>query len=141
METSAAISFEVNLDQPFDKAIDSLTAALKEESFGILTRIDVHTTLKEKLGKEFRKYAIIGACNPPLAHRALENNAEVGLMLPCNITVEETPEGGSIIRIGDPGAMLKGFGMDQEPVLAEVGAEAGKRLERVAKALESSGGR
>ena len=135
MESSEAISFEVHLDQPFDKAIESLTAALKEESFGILTRIDVHTTLKEKLGKDFRQYAIIGACNPPLAHRALEHHAEVGLMLPCNITIEEDPAGGSIIRIGDPGAMLKGFGMEQDPVLAEVGAEARTRLERVAKAL------
>jgi len=137
MDTSAAISFEVHVDKPFDEAIESLTSALKDESFGILTRIDVHTTLKEKLGKEFRKYAIIGACNPPLAHRALEHHAEVGLMLPCNITVEEDPAGGSIIRIGDPGAMLKGFGLDAEPVLAEVGDEARKRLERVAKALEA----
>jgi len=137
MDTSAAISFEVHVDKPFDEAIESLTSALKDESFGILTRIDVHTTLKEKLGKEFRKYAIIGACNPPLAHRALEHHAEVGLMLPCNITVEEDPAGGSIIRIGDPGAMLKGFGLDAEPVLAKVGDEARKRLERVAKALEA----
>lgn len=137
METSAAISFEVHLDQPFDQAIESLTAALKEESFGILTRIDVHTTLKEKMDKDFRQYAIIGACNPPLAHKALEHHAEVGLMLPCNITVEEDPQGGSTIRIGDPGAILKGFGMDQIPVLAEVGAEARTRLERVARALEA----
>lgn len=137
METSAAISFEVHMDQPFDKTIERLTAALKEESFGILTRIDVHTTLKEKLGKDFRQYAIIGACNPPLAYRALEHQAEVGLMLPCNITVEEDPEGGSIVRIGDPGAMLKGFGMQKDPVLAEVGAEARNRLERVARALEA----
>lgn len=138
METSASISFEVHTGQPFDQAIESLTKALKEESFGILTRIDVHTTLKEKLDKDFRKYAILGVCNPPLAHRALEHQAEVGLMLPCNITVEEGPEGGSIVRIGDPGAMLKGFGMDQDPVLAEVGAEARKRLERVARALETA---
>jgi len=137
METSAAICFEVHVDQPFDKAIESLTAALKEEKFGILTRIDVHTTLKEKLDKDFRQFAIIGACNPPLAHRALEHHAEIGLMLPCNITVEDDLQGGSIIRIGDPGAMIKGFGMDQDPVLVEVGAEARKGLERVAKALEA----
>jgi uncharacterized protein (DUF302 family) len=135
LETSSTFSFEVHVDQPFEKAIERLTVALKEESFGILTRIDVHTTLKEKLGKEFRQYAIVGACNPPLAHKALEHQAEVGLMLPCNITIEEDPKGGSIIRIGDPGAMLKGFGMEQDPVLAEVGEEARRRLERVAKAL------
>ncbi len=135
METSAAISFEVHLDQSFEEAIERLTAALKEESFGVLTRIDVHTTLKEKLGKDFRQFAILGVCNPPLAYRALEHKAEVGLMLPCNITVEADPDGGSIIRIGDPDAMLKGFGMDQDPVLSEVGAEARKRLERVAGTL------
>jgi len=135
METSAAISFEVHLDQSFEDAIERLTAALKEESFGVLTRIDVHTTLKEKLGKDFRQFAILGVCNPPLAYRALEHKAEVGLMLPCNITVEADPDGGSIIRIGDPDAMLKGFGMDQDPVLSEVGAEARKRLERVAGTL------
>lgn len=138
METPSAISFEVHLDQPFETAIEKLTAALKEESFGVLTRIDVHTTLKEKLGKDFRQYAIVGVCNPPLAHRALEHHAEVGLMLPCNITVEEDPRGGSIVRIGDPGAMLKGFGMEQYPVLAEVGEEARQRLERVAKALKAA---
>ncbi len=137
MGTSAAISFEVHLDQPFEDAIKRLTAALKEESFGVLTRIDVHTTLKEKLGKDFRQYAILGVCNPPLAYRALEHKAEVGLMLPCNITVEADPGGGTIVRIGDPEAMLKGFGMDQDPVLSEVGAEARKRLERVAGTLSN----
>lgn len=137
MESSAAISFEVNLDYPFEEAIERLTAALKEEGFGILTRIDVHTTLKEKMGKDFRNYAILGACNPPLAYRALEHSAEVGLMLPCNITVESDPADGSIIRIGDPGAMIKGFGMDADPVLAEVGSAARSHLERVADALKA----
>jgi uncharacterized protein (DUF302 family) len=137
MESSAAISFEVNLDYPFEEAIERLTAALKEEGFGILTRIDVHTTLKKKIGKDFRNYAILGVCNPPLAYRALEHSAEVGLMLPCNITVESDPDGGSIIRIGDPGAMIKGFGMDADPVLAEVGSAARSHLERVADALKA----
>jgi len=136
METPAAICFEVYLDEPFDKAIEHLTETLNAEGFGILTRVDVHSALKEKLGKDFRQYAILGACNPALAHEALEHNAEIGLMLPCNITVEANPEGGSIVRIGDPGAMLKGFGFDQEPVLSKVGADARSRLERVAKALK-----
>jgi uncharacterized protein (DUF302 family) len=137
MEPSAAISFEVHLEASFEEAIDRLTAALKVEGFGILTRVDVHSTLKEKLGKEFRQYAILGACNPALAHRALEHKAEAGLMLPCNITVEADPGGGSLVRIGDPDAMLKGFGLDQEQVLKEVGSEARTRLERVARALEA----
>ena len=137
METSADISFEVKVDQLFDGAIDRLTAALKDEGFGILTRIDVHTTLKQKLDQDFRQYAILGACNPSLAHRALEHSAEVGLMLPCNITVEAAPSGGSIIRIGDPEAMIKGFGMESDPVLKAIGEEARDHLERVAKSLAS----
>jgi uncharacterized protein (DUF302 family) len=136
--TITAISFEVQLDLPVSEAIERLTAALKEEGFGVLTRVDVDTTLKEKLGKEFREYVILGVCNPPLAHRALEHMAETGLMLPCNITVEALPAGGSLIRILDPDAMLKGFGMDSDPVLAEVGAEARTRLEKVAQALSAA---
>ena len=135
MTTSAAISFEVHVDAPFEEAIERLTSALQEEKFGILTRIDVHKTLKEKLGKEFRQYAILGVCNPPLAYKALEHEALAGLMLPCNITVEEDLQGGSIIRIIDPDAMLKGFGLDSDPVFSEVGAEARERLERVADSL------
>ena len=131
MKTPETFSFEVHVDQPFDEAIERLQAALKDEAFGILTRIDVHTTLKEKLGKDFRQYAILGACNPPLAHKALEHNAEVGLMLPCNITVEADPAGGSIIRIGDPEAMIKGFGLEDDPVLKAIGDEGA--LARLAK--------
>ena len=132
------LSFNIHLDQPFDQAIDTLTAALKEEGFGVLTRIDVHATLKEKLGAEFREYAILGVCNPPLAHRALSHMAEVGLMLPCNITVEADPEGGSIIRIADPDAFMKSGGFDQDPVLREVGGEARERLERVAEKVSGA---
>ncbi|MHB1361864.1 MAG: DUF302 domain-containing protein [Thermoleophilia bacterium] len=138
MEASAALSFEVHVDAPFEEAIERLTAALRDEKFGILTRIDVHKTLKEKIDKDFRQYAILGACNPPLAHKALEHEAQVGLMLPCNITVEADPDGGSIIRVLDPDAMLQGFGLEDDPVLREVGAEARTRLRRVAESLEAS---
>ncbi|MCL4474177.1 MAG: DUF302 domain-containing protein [Actinobacteria bacterium] len=138
METSAALSFEIHVDVDFDEAIERLTAALSEEKFGILTRIDVHKTLKEKLDKDFRQYAILGVCNPPLAHKALEHEAQVGLMLPCNITVEADPAGGSIIRVLDPDALLQGFGLQDDPVMREVGAEARTRLRRVAESLESA---
>ena len=138
MTTAYSLSFEVHVDPPYEAAIEKLTTALKDEKFGILTRIDVHTTLKEKLGKEFRQYAILGVCNPPLAYRALEHEARAGLMLPCNVTVEEDPSGGSIIRIIDPDAMLSGFGFESDPVFSEVGAEARKRLARVAEALKAS---
>jgi uncharacterized protein (DUF302 family) len=132
----SAIAFEARLRDGFDDAIEKVTAALKAEGFGILTRIDVHTTLKEKLGAEFRQYAILGACNPPLAHRALAHNAEAGLVLPCNVTVEADPAGrGSIARIADPQAMLATGGFQNDPVFTEVAAEARTRLQRVAAAL------
>ncbi len=137
-ETTQALSFNVHLDRPFAEAIDALTDALKTEGFGVLTRIDVHATLKEKLGKEFREYAILGVCNPPLAHQALSQKAEVGLMLPCNVTVEADPAGGSIIRIGDPDTFMKSSGFDQDPVLREIGAEARRRLQAVAATLGGS---
>jgi uncharacterized protein (DUF302 family) len=133
---SQSVSFEIHLPDTFDRAIERVTAALKTEGFGILTRIDVHTTLKEKLGAEFRPYAILGACNPPLAHRALEHDAEAGLMLPCNVTVEADPHGrGSVARIADPRMMLSVGSFAQDPVLASVADEARSRLERVATAL------
>ena len=131
----AELSFNAHLDQPFDQAVETVAAALKEEGFGVLTRVDVHATLKEKLGAEFREYAILGVCNPPLAHKALSHQAEVGLMLPCNVTVEADPASGSTVRIGDPEAFMANTGFDEDPVLREVGGEARARLKRVAKAL------
>jgi uncharacterized protein (DUF302 family) len=132
--TATALSFDVELDQPYEQAIDSVTAALKAEGFGVLTRIDVHSTLKEKLGAEFRPYSILGACNPALAHRALSHKAEAGLLLPCNVTVEAAGKG-SIVRIADPDVMLSIGGMDQDPTLRSVASEARTRLGRVADAL------
>jgi uncharacterized protein (DUF302 family) len=134
--TDTMLGFEVEVPESYDQAIDRVTAALKVEGFGILTRIDVHTTLKEKIGVEFRPYTILGACNPPLAHRALTHRAEVGLLLPCNVTVEAGPAGrGSIVRIGNPDVMLATGGLDAEPPLRAVAAEARERLARVAGAL------
>ena len=95
----------------------------------------MRATLKEKLGEDFRPYVILGACNSPLAHRALSHQARAGLMLPCNITVEADPSGGSIVRIADPAVMLKVGGLDQDAVLNEVASEARARLERVAQSL------
>jgi uncharacterized protein (DUF302 family) len=131
------IAFEIGLADPYDAAIEKITTALKDEGFGILTRIDVHATLKEKIGVDFRPYAILGACNPPLAHKALSHDAEVGLMLPCNVTVEVAPDGnGTIARIADPQVMLAAGGFATDPVLAEVAGEARSRLKRVAEALD-----
>ncbi|MCH7875068.1 MAG: DUF302 domain-containing protein [Gemmatimonadetes bacterium] len=133
---SDTIAFEVRLTQPYEQAVEKVTAALKEEGFGILTRIDVDKTLKEKIDVDFRPYVILGACNPALAHRALTADAAVGIMLPCNVTVEVNPDGdGCIARIGNPDMMLGAGGFDQNPALREVAAEARVRLERVAAAL------
>jgi uncharacterized protein (DUF302 family) len=130
-----SIAFQVHLEQAYEQAIETVTAALKTEGFGVLTHIDVRATLQKKLGQDFRPYAILGACNPPLAHRALAHDGRAGLMLPCNVTVEAGVEGGSIVRIADPAVMLQVGGMDRDPVLREVAAEARARLERVAQFL------
>jgi uncharacterized protein (DUF302 family) len=132
------LAFEVRLPDGYDRAVERVTAALKIEGFGILTRIDVHTTLREKIGAEFRPYAILGACNPPLAHRALSRDPEVGLMLPCNVTVEAAAGGtGSVVRIADPRMVLSVGRFADDPVLAEVAREARARLERVATGLRA----
>lgn len=125
--------FRTHLDLPYDQAIEKVTAALKEEGFGILTEIDVKATLKKKLDVEFRRYVILGACNPKLAHQALKTELEIGLLLPCNVIVyEDEDAGGSVVSIVDPIAML---GVVINPTLGDVANEAQTRLQRVAAAL------
>ncbi len=127
--------FEVHMDAPFDESLEKVIAALKTEGFGVLTRIDVHKTLKEKLGEDFRPYVILGACNPPLAHRALSTDPVVGLMLPCNVTVEEDPQGGSLTRIANPEIMMQIGNLQENETIREVAVQARERLERVAASL------
>ncbi len=134
----SGLAFEVTLPLAYEEALDRVVEALKTEGFGVLTRIDVHDTLKEKLGVEFRDYCILGACNPPLAHKALSHRPEAGLMLPCNVIVEQGDEG-TLVRIVDPGAMLSAAGFQDDEVLASVGQDAEGRLRRVADALASAG--
>ena len=129
------MAFEVTVKAPFAEAVDRVIDALKTEGFGVLTRIDVHDTLKAKLDVDFRNYSILGACNPPLAHKALSNRPDAGLMLPCNVIVEEV-EDGTLVRIVDPAAMMQAGGLAGDPVMEEVGGEAGARLRRVADALQ-----
>ena len=122
------------LKTSFDDAIEKTTAALKVEGFGVLTRIDVHSTFKEKINVDSRKYVILGACNPPLAHRALSANADVGLLLPCNVTVQE--QGGQVaVTAIDPEQMLAA--MQSDPAVSAVAAEAKTKLERVIASLRS----
>jgi uncharacterized protein (DUF302 family) len=133
-QTETNYQFRTHLHLPYDKAIEKVTAALKEEGFGVLTEIDVKATLKKKLDKEFRRYIILGACNPQLAHQALNTELEIGLMLPCNVIVYEYEEGsGSVVSIVDPIAML---GVVDKPTLDDVAQEARARLENVAASLK-----
>lgn len=128
------IGFEVQLPVPFEQAVEILTAALKSEGFGVLTRIDVKATLKEKLNEDFRPYLILGACNPHLAHRALSHSAEIGLLLPCNATVEEIQSGLTTIRLANPDLLLS-IGMDEQPDLRAVAQEAEQKIKNVALGL------
>jgi len=130
------MAFEVTVDAPYEEAVEQVIEALQTEGFGVLTRIDVHDTLKEKLDVDFKNYSILGACNPPLAHKALSSRPDAGLMLPCNVIVEETGASSTLVRIVDPAAMMQAGGLAGDPVMEEVGGEAGARLKRVAEALK-----
>ena len=131
------MAYEVSLNTPFGESLERVIEALKEEGFGVLTRINIHDAFKEKLDVDFRQYCILGACNPPLAHKALSSRPDAGLLLPCNVVVEETESGGTLVRIIDAAAMMQAGGFAGDPVLKEVGREAETRLKRVASALGS----
>ena len=116
----------------FEEAVRRTTEALKAEGFGVLTTIDVKETLKQKLGADFRRYTILGACNPQLAHRALEAELGVGLLLPCNVTVFEADDGRMVVQAVKPGAM---FEVVKRAELEPVVREADQRLSRALAAL------
>lgn len=132
------LGFEATLPLAFDAAIERVTEALKAEGFGVLTRIDVHDTLKKKIGADFRPYVILGACNPQLAHKALSARGDVGMMLPCNVTVEAAGEGSTLVRIADPQMMMTVGDLGHEQALQQVGSEARERLLRVAEGLRDA---
>jgi len=90
------------VDRPFDEVLSAVPDALKSEGFGVLTQIDVSQTLKQKIGVEFRRYHILGACNPALAHRALQEELELGIMLPCNVIVYDAGDGKTAVTAVDP---------------------------------------
>jgi uncharacterized protein (DUF302 family) len=119
----------------YEQAVEKTTAALKVEGFGVLTTIDVKATMKQKLDKEFRKYTILGACNPPLAHRALETELEIGLLLPCNVIVYETIPGKSVVAAMAPVGAMSVVG---NPALVPVAQEAEQRLRRALASLETA---
>lgn len=135
MPPTANYAHEVKLALPFDQAVSTVVDALKSQGFGVLTEIDVQETLRQKLEVEFRRYLILGACNPPLAHKALTSELSVGLLLPCNAVVYENDDGSSTVALLDPVVL---FNLSSEPALTEVAAEAAERLQRVADSLQGT---
>jgi uncharacterized protein (DUF302 family) len=130
----ATYGFGTTLDSPIDEAVERTTAALKAEGFGVLTRIDVDKTLKAKIGVDVEPYVILGACNPGFAHRALQAEPELGLLLPCNVIVYKVGDK-SAVSIVDPAQML-GV-VDDNPELDALASEVEISLRRVVAALES----
>lgn len=125
-------SLRIKLTVSYEQAVEKVTAALKTQGFGVLTEIDVQATLKKKLDVNFRRYVILGACNPTLAHRALSASLDVGLLLPCNVVVYED-DGGSVVAAQDPITMLQ---VIDNPTLVTIAQEARARL---AQAIDELG--
>lgn len=134
LATKSEIGRTVRLQADFDAAQARVTEALKAEGFGILTEIDVKETFKSKLNIDFRPYKILGACNPALSHRALLAAPEVGLLLPCNVTLSYVEDGVTSVSLVDPIAMLD---VARCPALQPIADEASARLDRVALALQA----
>ncbi len=124
--------FNKEISAPFNEVIERVMAALKQHGFGVLTDIDVRKTLKEKIGEEFRDYRILGACNPPLAHRALTAEDKVGTMLPCNVIVQDLGAGKVEVAAIDPRAAMQQIG---NPELAKIASEVAQKLEAVIAAV------
>ncbi|MCL4242566.1 MAG: DUF302 domain-containing protein [Dehalococcoidia bacterium] len=128
------LTFGLRKESPagYAETIEQVRAALKEQGFGVLTEIDVKATLKAKIGEDVLPYIILGACNPPLAHRAITANPEVGMLLPCNVVVRETPGGGVVVEAMDPVAAMS---IVQDEAVKAVAVEARDRLEKALAAL------
>ncbi|WP_067804552.1 DUF302 domain-containing protein [Actinomadura formosensis] len=123
----------VRLHRPFGETVEQVRAALKDEGFGVLTEIDVQATLREKLGETMEDYLILGACNPPLAHRALGVDRQIGLLLPCNVVVR-TDGDDTVVEALDPQVMVS---VSDRPGLKPVADEAARRLVAALEKLES----
>jgi len=129
------LSFDLHLAKPFPHALALVRDALKAEGFGILTEIDLQAAFREKLGKPFRDFHILGACNPPLAYQAVTADPAVALLLPCNVSVEADTQGGSLVRFTNPEALLASSPGASE--LVAIAQDARARLERASKSLQA----
>ena len=127
--------FKTTVDIPYDQTVEKVRAALAEEGFGILTEIDVKGTLKEKLDVDFKPYIILGACNPSLAYKTLQVEEQIGLMLPCNVVVQEAADGGSIVAALNPLVAMESV---DNPELEPLAKEVAQKLRRAIQAVEGS---
>lgn len=127
--------FSTSLNDSFENAVVRVTKALKDQGFGILTEIDVKATLKAKLDVDRRPYTILGACNPPLAHQALEADPDIGLLLPCNVVVRQEADDSVTVAFMDPAAVL---GLVDKPDIEALAAEVRGKLQRVQDALQGT---
>lgn len=120
--------FSKIVNEDFDKAIEKVTSKLKEEGFGVLTEIDVKATLKKKLDVDFKNYKILGACNPPFAYKALQSEDKIGIMLPCNVIVEENNDGKVEVSAVDPVASMQAV---KNESLGSIAEEVRSKLKKV----------
>jgi len=132
---SDSFSIDVTLKGNLDDVIEIVTEALKVEGFGVLTRIDVDKVLKTKIDVDFRPYSILGACNPVLAHKALSTRPDIGLMLPCNVTVERSGDDECLVRFIDPAKMMSFGTLGENADLVAIGTEAAELIGRAAASL------
>jgi uncharacterized protein (DUF302 family) len=128
----AAFGIRKTLDLGFDEALAKIPEALKAEGFGVLTEIDVQATLKKKLDVDFRRYRILGACNPPFAHRALQHSLDVGMLLPCNVIVYEADDRNTVVSAVDPMQTMAAQG---DPAMRPIAEQVRQKLQRVIDSL------
>ena len=131
--TTTGYQYRTRVQLPYEEAVARVTDELKKEGFGVLTEIDMKATLKKKLDVDFRRYVILGACNPPMAYKAIESELEIGLLLPCNVIVYEDGDE-SVVSAVDPIVML---GVVNNPAVDPIAQEVASRLQRVIAAVGS----